>query len=79
MARGLSQPLIEMGTRKIQGCKADNIIAIREEVVQKMREPRSFLQSCGSPWPVTGINLQVRVYAHIHYVVSVVYSKFQYP
>jgi hypothetical protein len=46
MALGSTQPLTEMSTRNLAGgkrllaCKADNLIAICELVVYKMREAR---------------------------------------
>jgi hypothetical protein len=49
MALGWTQPLTEMSTRNLPGCKgrparkADNLTAMCEPIVQKMWEPRRLL------------------------------------
>jgi hypothetical protein len=54
MALGSTQPLTEMSTRNIAGCKgrlarkADNFTAICEPIVQKMWEPRRLTGARGS-------------------------------
>jgi hypothetical protein len=62
MALGSTQPLTEMSTRNLPGCKgrparkADNLTAICEPIVWKMWHPRRLTTLCSSR-PVTGIAL----------------------